>query len=141
MKLRPGLVSGGVLVALMLTFFVGAATATGTGTFSGAITPTACGPMHELTVAQGDTTIDAVAAEDVSANDITLDLYAPSGALLVHGDTLTSPESVHYARADLAPGHLPPAGVSVPGRRRQLAVRLRRCLVGVERTAGRRASV
>ena len=104
MKLRPGLVSGGVLVALMLTFFVGAATATGTGTFSGAITPTACGPMHDLSVAQGDTTIDAVAAEDVSANDITLDLYGPSGALLVHGDTLTSPESVHYARADLAPG-------------------------------------
>jgi hypothetical protein len=103
-KLRPGLVSGGALVALMLTFFVGAATATGTGTFSGAITPTSCGPMHDVSVVQGDTTIDAVAAEDVSANDITLDLYGPSGALLVHGDTLTSPESVHYAQADLAPG-------------------------------------
>ena len=88
----------------MLTFFVGAATATGTGTFSGAITPTSCGPMHDISVVQGDTTIDAVAAEDVSANDITLDLYSPSGALLVHGDTLTSPESVHYARADLSPG-------------------------------------
>ena len=104
MKLRPGLVVGGILVVALLTLFAGAAGATGTGTFSGAITPTACGPMHDLTVAQGDTTIDAVAAEYVSANDITLDLYSPSGALLVHGDTLTSPESVHYARPDLAPG-------------------------------------
>ena len=104
MKLRPGLVIGGILVAAVLTLFVGAAGATGTGTFSGAITPTTCGPMHDVPVVQGDTTIDAVAAEYVSANDITVDLYGPSGALLVHGDTLTSPESVHYARADLAPG-------------------------------------
>ena len=52
----------------------------------------------------GDTTIDAVAAEYVSANDITLDLYSPTGRLLVHGDTLTSPESVHYATDNLPAG-------------------------------------
>jgi len=103
-KLRPGLAIGAFLAAALLVFFTGAASATGTGTFSGAITTTACGPMHDVPVVQGDTTIDAVAAEYVSANDITLDLYSPSGALLVHGDTLTSPESVHYARSDLAPG-------------------------------------
>src|SRR5439155_21984645 len=91
-KLRPGLVVGGILAVALLTLFAGGAGATGTGTFSGAITPTTCGPMHDVPVVQGDTTIDAVAAEDVSANDIMLDLYGPSGALLVHGDTLTSPE-------------------------------------------------
>jgi type 1 fimbria pilin len=85
MKLRPGLVVGSVLAVALLTLFAGAAGATGTGSFSGAITPTACGPMHDVPVVQGDTTIDAVAAEYVSANDITLDLYGPSGALLVTG--------------------------------------------------------
>src|SRR5438067_13413370 len=82
----------------------GAAGAAGNGTFSGTITPTACGPMHDVPVVQGDTTIDAIAAEYVSANDIMLNLYDPSGHLLVHGDTLTSPETVHYAATNLAPG-------------------------------------
>src|SRR5689334_20162345 len=76
----------------------------GNGTFTGAVTATACGPMHEVAVQQGDTTIDAAAAEAVSANDITLDLYDPSGKLLTHGDTATSPESVHYASDNLAAG-------------------------------------
>jgi hypothetical protein len=75
-----------------------------TGTYSGSITPTACGPMHPVNVAAGETTIDATAAATVSANDITLDLYSPSGQLLVHGDTLTSPESVHYAAENLPAG-------------------------------------
>jgi len=97
-------VGGGILVAALLTLFVGAAGATGTGTFSGAITPSACGPMNDVPVVQGDTTIDAVAAEYVSANDIVLNLYSPSGTVLVNGDTLTSPESIHYASANLAPG-------------------------------------
>jgi hypothetical protein len=116
MRLRPGLVVGSVLAVALLTLFAGAAGATGIGSFSGAITPTACGAMHDVPVAQGDTTIDAVAAEYVSANDITLDLYSPSGTLLVHGDTLTSPESVHYARADLAPGTARSRAVSSPRR-------------------------
>src|SRR6058998_3501057 len=82
----------------------GAASAAGDGTFSGAITPTACGPMHDVPVVAGDTTIDAVAAEYVSANDITLDLYSPGGQVLQHGDSATSPESIHYASSNLPPG-------------------------------------
>src|SRR5919201_3242857 len=74
------------------------------GTFSGSITPTACGPMHPITVAAGETTIDAVATATVAANDITLDLYDPSGALKAHGDTLTSPEEIVYQSPDLTPG-------------------------------------
>jgi hypothetical protein len=87
-----------------LLLLAGSAGATATNTFSGTITPTTCGPMHDVPVVQGDTTIDAVAAEYVSSNDIMLDLYDPSGHLLVHGDTLTSPESVHYASDSLASG-------------------------------------
>ena len=67
----------GVLAAFLVT--AGAASAD-TGTFSGSITPTACGPLQPVQVAAGETTIDAVAAATVSANDITLDLYDPSGA-------------------------------------------------------------
>jgi hypothetical protein len=93
-----------VAVAVVFLAVGGAASAAGEGTFSGTITPTACGPMHDVQVVAGDTTIDAVAAEYVSANDITLDLYSPSGQVLQHGDTATSPESIHYASNDLAPG-------------------------------------
>jgi hypothetical protein len=60
--------------------------------------------MHDVQVVAGDTTIDAVAAEYVSANDIYMDLYSPSGQLLYHGDTGTSPEPVHYASDNLAAG-------------------------------------
>jgi type 1 fimbria pilin len=41
----------------------GAATAAGSGTFSGTLTPTSCGPLQDVQVVAGDTTIDAVAAE------------------------------------------------------------------------------
>src|SRR3954454_8284710 len=88
----------------MISVFAGSASATGSGAFSGTITPTSCGPMHDVPVVQGDTTIDAVAAEYVSANDIKLELYSPSGRLLIDGDSLTSPESVHYAPDTLATG-------------------------------------
>src|SRR4051794_22944376 len=99
----------GVRTLLALTALVayGALTGVahaGAGTFSGAITPTDCGPMHDVTVAPGDTTIDAVAAEYVSANDITLDLYDPSGKVIYHGDTATSPEAAHVESANLTPG-------------------------------------
>src|SRR5690349_2864599 len=92
-----------VLTVLAFGALAGMAHA-GTGTFGGAVTPTDCGPMHDVTVASGDTTIDAVAAEYVPANDIPPDPYDPSGTLVVHGDTATSPESVHYANAALTPG-------------------------------------
>jgi hypothetical protein len=92
------------LAGFMITVFAGSASAVASGTFSGAITPTNCGPMQDVSVVQGDTTIDAVAAEYVSANDIKLELYSPTGRLLVDGDTLTSPESVHYAPENLPTG-------------------------------------
>src|SRR4051794_5226265 len=60
--------------------------------------------MHAVEVVAGDTTIDAVAAAYVSANDITLDLYAPSGQLVKHSDNATSPEPLHYSSANMAPG-------------------------------------
>ena len=88
----------------MITVFAGSASAVGTGTFSGTITPTSCGPMHDIPVVAGDTTIDVVAAEYVSANDITLDLYDLAGHLVEHGDAATSPESIHYATPDMVPG-------------------------------------
>jgi hypothetical protein len=91
----------GVLVAFLAV--TGNASAD-SGTFSGSITPTDCGPLHPVTVAPGDTTIAAMAAETVSANDITLELYDPSGTLKVHGDTATSPETVKYQSPDLQAG-------------------------------------
>jgi len=102
MQLRHRLATS--LLSLVALGALAAPAQAGNGTFTGAITPTACGPMHDVTVQQGDTTIDAVAAEVVSANDVTLDLYDPAGKLLVHGDTATSPETVHYASDSLAAG-------------------------------------
>jgi type 1 fimbria pilin len=88
-----------------VAFLVAGGTASAdSGTFSGSITPTTCGPMHPITVVAGETTIDAVAAMDVSANDITLDLYDPFGGLKAHGDTATSPEEVVYQSDNLATG-------------------------------------
>jgi hypothetical protein len=93
------------LVGLVATclFLVGNAGAD-SGTFSGSITPTACGPMHPITVVAGETTITVAAAATIAANDITLELYDPSGALKAHGDTLTSPEEIVYQSADLTTG-------------------------------------
>jgi hypothetical protein len=100
MRLRF-LALAGVLAVFMLLSGTAAADS---GTFSGSYTPTDCGPLQPITVAAGETTIDAVAAATVSANDITLDLYDPSGALKAHGDTATSPEEVVYQSADLPAG-------------------------------------
>src|SRR4051812_28201256 len=93
------------LAGLLAAFLVVVGTASAdSGTFSGSITPTDCGPMQPIIVAAGDTTIVAMAAATVSANDITLDLYDPSGNLKVHGDTATSPETVNYQSPDLQAG-------------------------------------
>jgi len=93
------------LCGVVVAFLVAGGTAgADSGTFSGSITPTACGPLHPITVVAGETTIDAVANMDVAANDITLDLYDPSGALKAHGDTATSPEEVVYQSDNLATG-------------------------------------
>ena len=93
-----------LLAVLVGAVAIPSAATADTGTFSGTITPTACGPLHPIQVAAGDTTIDVVASTDVAANDIMLDLYDPSGLLKAHGDTLTSPEELHYSSNDLAPG-------------------------------------
>ena len=93
------------LCGVVVAFLVAGGTAgADSGTFSGSITPTACGPLHPITVVAGETTIDAVANMDVAANDITLELYDPSGALKAHGDTATSPEEVVYQSDNLATG-------------------------------------
>ena len=93
------------LAGVAAAFLVASGTAgADSGTFSGSITPTACGPLQPITVVPGETTITAAAAATVAANDITLDLYDPGGALKSHGDTLTSPEEIVYQSADLTPG-------------------------------------
>ena len=92
------------LVALGAAVVVPASAAGGTGTFSGSITGTACGPKQPIQVAQGDTKIDVVATADVAANDITLELFDPNGNHVKHGDTITSPEEILLAGENLQPG-------------------------------------
>ena len=93
------------LAGLLAAFFVVVGSAfADTGTFSGSITPTDCGPLQPVVVAPGDTTIVAAAAMTISANDIRLELYDPSGALKVDGDTATSPETVRYQSPNLQAG-------------------------------------
>jgi hypothetical protein len=60
--------------------------------------------MQPIQVASGETTITVVANADVAANDITVELFDPSGHHVAHGDTLTSPEEVVYSQASLTPG-------------------------------------
>ena len=60
MRLRF-LALAGVLAAFLVVIGTAAADS---GTFSGSITPTDCGPLHPVTVAPGDTTVVAVAADD-----------------------------------------------------------------------------
>jgi hypothetical protein len=98
----------GRLVAFLLVLGVavaipGAALAD-SGTFSGSITATACGPKQPIQVAAGETTIDDVATTDVAANDITLELFDPAGSHVAHGDTLTSPEEIVYSQSSLQSG-------------------------------------
>ena len=93
------------LAGVTAAFLVSAGTAyADSGTFSGSVTPTSCGPLQPIAVAAGETTIDVVAAETLAANDITLELYDPAGVLRAHGDTLTSPEEIVYQSPDLQAG-------------------------------------
>ena len=97
--------------------------------------------MHDVTVAPGDTTIDAVAAEYVSANDITLDLYDPSGTLLVHGDTRDEPGVRRTTRTPtLTPGTWHLQVCPFPGGVVTTPVRLHRLLVDDERIRCRPSS-
>ena len=93
------------LCGVVVAFLVAGGTAgADSGTFSGSITPTACGPLHPITVVAGETTIDAVANMDVAANDITLDLYDPSGALKAHGDRQPAPKRSSTRATTSRPG-------------------------------------
>jgi hypothetical protein len=100
--MRPRLFA---LAGVAAAFLMASATAgADSGTLSGSITPTDCGPLHPITVVAGETTITAMATATVAANDITLELYDPGGTLKSHADTLTSPEEIVYQSADLTPG-------------------------------------
>lgn len=74
------------------------------GTFSGSMTGATCGPKQPIQVAAGDTKIDVVATADVAANDITLELFDPSGNHVKHGDTVTSPEEILFTGDNIQPG-------------------------------------
>src|SRR5215213_4164983 len=94
-----------VALALAVAAAVVPATAAAdTGTFSGTLTPNSCGPLQPITVAPGETTIDIAAAATIAANDITIDLLDSQGRVVEHGDTLTSPEEIHYYNASLPAG-------------------------------------
>jgi hypothetical protein len=99
---RPRLLT--VLLVLGVALAIPGAASADSGTFSGSVTGTACGPKQPIKVVQGETTIDVVAAADVSANDITIELFDPDGNHVAHGDTLTSPEEVVYSQNSLKPG-------------------------------------
>ena len=74
--------------------------------FSGAITPSACGPRHAFELSDARTrSIAVVANEANAANDITVKLFAPDGELLTSMDLATSPEVLTYS-----PGSTLPAG-------------------------------
>jgi type 1 fimbria pilin len=64
MRLKILAVAGAIAAFLV----VGGTASADSGTFSGSVTPTACGPLHPITVAAGETTIDVVAAMTVAAS-------------------------------------------------------------------------
>ena len=78
-----------------------------TGEFSGAYTPTECGPKHPIEVPAGTKSITVLANATVTANDIVLTLFNPVGdSVGGPGDTGTSPEVVQYDDG----GNVLPAG-------------------------------
>ena len=92
---RRARINGSIVVfAVVLAVLAGGGSALAdSGTFSGAITPTTCGPMHPITVLAGETTIDITAAMTISANDIKLELYDPTVTPVLdrlHGDSWSS---------------------------------------------------
>ena len=73
--------------------------------FTGAITPTTCGPRHAFALTDAKTkSIAVVASELNAANDITVKLFAPDGALLTSMDLATSPEALTYTADSIPAG-------------------------------------
>jgi hypothetical protein len=68
-----------------------------TGSFAGSFAPPATCDSKTFLVAAGTTTIDVVATAILPTNDITLELFTPSGGSAGFSDTATSPEAVHYS--------------------------------------------
>ena len=65
--------------------------------FTGAITATACGPKHAFSITDDKTrNIQVVVAAVNTVNDITINLYDPSGKVVASQDLLTSPEVLSY---------------------------------------------
>ena len=55
-----------------------------------------CGPQHVVPVDADNRTIDAAATANVPANDIIIQILDPQNNVVASGDTLFSPEAVHY---------------------------------------------
>ncbi|MEO5852007.1 MAG: M36 family metallopeptidase [Nocardioides sp.] len=72
--------------------------------FSGTITPTACGPQHPFELTDDKTRqINAVAAA-APVDDVTVKFFGPGGTLLTEQDLLTSPEVASYAADSIPAG-------------------------------------
>ena len=122
MRLRF-LALAGVLAAFLVVIGTAAADS---GTFSGSITPTDCGPLHPVTVAPGDTTIVAMAADDRlgerhHARALRPERHAEGARRHRH-----QPGDGQVPEPRPAGRHLEPPGLPVPGRRGRGAVLLHR---------------
>ncbi len=72
--------------------------------FTGSFTALACGPKHAFELTDDATrSINALAAA-LPVDDVTVKLFAPSGALLVDQDLLTSPELMTYSADSIPAG-------------------------------------
>lgn len=73
--------------------------------FTGEYTAQACGPDHEFEITDDSTkSILMVGTALNPANDITLELRDPSGAVLASADLLTSPETLTYSAGQIPAG-------------------------------------
>ncbi len=95
---------------MLLTGSAGADTPQATTyNFSGAYVSPGCGQEFVFAVPSGTQEVDIAATSDVAANDITIDFYDPNHNLIMHQDTATSPEAIHYVPG----GALQPGNYSV----------------------------
>ena len=111
------------------------------GTFSGSVSGTTCGPKQPIQVTAGETTIHVVATADVAANDITLELFDPVGTQVAHGDTITSPEELTYSSVQPHAWHLAGAGLPLHGRARDGSGLVPRDVGNLERPGRRSAGL